>query len=80
MKEIQLIGIFCGKGIVFNQKLQRMEKEMLNILADTLYVATFQELPRRKVHWPEERPARRALESAEPRRRRRWLSFAGILG
>ncbi|WP_267633086.1 hypothetical protein [Frigidibacter sp. RF13] len=53
---------------------------MLNILADTLYVATFQELPRRKVHWPEERPARRALESAEPRRRRRWLSFAGILG
>ncbi|WP_284165219.1 hypothetical protein [Frigidibacter sp. SD6-1] len=53
---------------------------MLNILADTLYVATFQDLPHRKADWPEERRARQILEAREPRRRRRWLSFAGILG
>lgn len=53
---------------------------MLNILADTLHVATFQELPRRKADWPEERPTRRTLKARETQRRRRWLSFAGILG
>jgi hypothetical protein len=57
-----------------------MEKEMLNILADALYVATFQDLPHRKADWPEERPTRQVLEAREPRRRRHWLSFAGILG